>query len=68
MKGRGPNKVHPNIDGFYEATIRSNKKVYSWIEIENEKRQGLTEDNYRFYPCYEDINDKNTLEWWLIHY
>ena len=67
-KGRGPNKIKPNEDGFYEATIRSNKKIYSLDEIKNERKQGLTENNYRFYPCYTDIYDKSTLKWLLIYY
>ena len=68
MKGRGPNKIKPNNDGYYEATIRSNKKIYTCDEVKCERRQGLTENNYRFYPCYELINDKSTLQWWFIHY
>jgi len=68
MKGTGPNKIKPNDDGYYEATIRSNKKVYSCEEIYKERRYGLTETNYRFYPCYKDISDKSTLQWWFIHY
>jgi hypothetical protein len=68
MKGRGPNKIKPNNDGYYEATIRSNKKIYTCDELKCERRQGLTETNYRFYPCYEDKNDKSTLQWWFIHY
>jgi hypothetical protein len=68
MGGRGPNKIMPNNDGYYEATIRSNKKIYSCDEVECERKQGLTENNFRFYPCYEDINDKSTLQWWFIHY
>lgn len=68
MKGRGPNKIKPNDDGYYEATIRSNKKIYTCDEVKCERRQGLTENNYRFYPCYEVINDKSTLQWWFIHY
>lgn len=68
MNGRGPNKIKPNNDGYYQATIRSNKKIYTCNEIKYERRQGLTENNYRFYPCYEDINDKSTLQWWFIHY
>lgn len=68
MNGRGPNKIKPNNDGYYQATIRSNKKIYTCNEIKCERRQGLTENNYRFYPCYEDINDKSTLQWWFIHY
>ena len=41
MKGRGPNKIKPNNDGYYEATIRSNKKIYSCDEIKCERKQGL---------------------------
>jgi hypothetical protein len=67
MKGRGPNKIKPNNDGYYEATIRSNKKIYTCDEVKHERRQGLTENNYRFYPCYEVANDKSTLQWWFIH-
>jgi hypothetical protein len=68
MKGRGPNKIKPNDDGYYEATIRSNKKIYTCDEVKCERRQGLTENNYRFYPCYEVINNQSTLQWWFIHY
>jgi hypothetical protein len=68
LNGRGPNKVNPNADGFYETTIRSNKRVYSCQEIESGKKHGLNADNYRFYPCYKVTTDKTTLEWWLIHY
>jgi len=68
FNGRGPNKIQPNENGYYEAIIRSNKKIYSYNEIYSERRQGLTENNYRFYPCYTDINDKNTLKFCLIHY
>jgi len=66
--GRAPNKINPNNDGYYEATIRSNKKIYSCDEVRCERKQGLNINNYRFYPCYEDINDKSTLQWWFIHY
>ncbi len=68
MKGRGPNRVKSNNNGFYEATIRSNKRVYACDEIKYEKKHGLTENNYRLYPCYENINDKDSLQWWFIHY
>ena len=68
MKGRGPNKVKPNDAGYYEATIRSIKKIYTCDEIKCERKQGLIDNNYRFYPCYEDVNNKDTLQWWLIYY
>ena len=69
MKGNGPNIRKSNNDGYFEATIRSIKKIYSCDEILFDKKYGLNEKNkYRFYPCYKDITNKSTLEWWLIHY
>jgi len=68
LGGRGPNKIKSNNLGYYEATIRSNKQIYSCEEIKKERKYGLTENNYRFYPCYEDVTDKTTLQWWFVHY
>lgn len=69
MKGRGPNKIKPNNDGYYEANIRGIKKVYSCEEIYKERRCNIENGaGYGFRPCYEDINDKSTLQWWFIHY
>lgn len=68
INGKGPNKRSPNAEGYYEATIRSKKKIYSCREIKCERKWGLNENNYRFYPCYEFINDKSSLQWWFIHY
>ena len=65
---RGPNTVKPNEDGYYEATIRSNKQVYTCEEINSERKHGLTDTNYRCYPCYENVYNKDTLQWWLIFY
>jgi hypothetical protein len=67
-KCRGPNKKKCDENGYYKATIRSNTKIYSCDEINSERKQGLTENNYRFYPCYGNINDILTLQWWFIHY
>lgn len=68
MKGRGPNKVKPNKEGYYEATIKKIKKVWSINEINNEVYKGAANNDYWFYPCYCDITNKETLEWWFIHY
>lgn len=68
LKGNGPVKRKPNNDGYYKATIRSISKIYSCEEIKIERKHGLNEKNYRFYPCYEDVNNKETLQWWFIHY
>jgi hypothetical protein len=67
--GRGPKEIDANIQGFYEATIRKIKKVYSSKEMYDERRCNIKNGaGYAFRPCYEDINDKSTLQFWLIHY
>ena len=71
MGGNGPKKTKPNENtGYYESTIRGKKRVYSYQEIYTERKQGLslTENNYRHYACYRDINDKSTLVFCMIHY
>jgi hypothetical protein len=68
MKGRGPNKIKLNDDGYYEATIKKITKVWKCDEIKNKVYIGSANNNYWFYPCYEVVNDKSTLQWWFIHY
>jgi hypothetical protein len=60
--------VDNKLEGYFEATIRSVKKVWSCLEVQNERKGGLAESTYRVRACYEDINDKSTLQWWVIHY
>ena len=68
MKGRGPHiKTHNNY-GYYEATIKKITKVWTCDEIKSKVYIGTSNNDYGFYPCYEDINDKLTLQWWFIHY
>jgi hypothetical protein len=66
--GRGPEQRKPNEKGFYITTIRSKTDICSFDEIYNERKFGLTNDTYRLYPCYENITDPSTLEFWFIHY
>ena len=66
---RGPREKLPDEKGFYKSIIRGNETVYSCDEIYRERRCN-TKDNgagYAIRPCYRDITDKNTLEWWLIY-
>jgi hypothetical protein len=66
---RGPKERNENKDGMFEATIRSNKGVYTCEQIEAQSNCGLGgKIKYRLCPCYKDINDKSTLEFWVIHY
>lgn len=67
-KGRGPNKININENGYYEATIRSKKRPYTYAEILLQKKHGLTHENYRLYPCYENLDDTSTLKWIFLHY
>ena len=63
----GPKVRKPNTNGFYEATIKKTKKIWTTTEISNRIYSGTANNRYWFYPCYRNINDINTLEWWLIH-
>jgi len=68
LGGRGPNEILPNpVDGYYYATIRSKKRVYSEDEIRSDSKHGLTKNNYRYYACYTDINDQSTFKFLIIH-
>lgn len=65
----GPRKRKPNSDGFYETTIDRETRVHSCKEI-HEKRFYAFDKTHKhtFHPCYRDVNDKDTLEFWLIYY
>lgn len=71
--GRGPSKRKPNEEGYYTTNIgnspdkikpRTTKEIYEirkfWLKTQKTP--------YRMYPCYEDINDKSTLQFWIIHF
>jgi len=69
ISGRGPNKIKPNDLGFYESNIRGKKRVYSCEQMYKERKCNIENGaGYGFRACYLDINNKDTLEWWLIHY
>jgi len=64
---RGPNTRKQNSDGYYTAQIKKQRKVWSCDEIQSGVYRGAANNDYWFYPCYQDISDKTTLQWWLIH-
>jgi hypothetical protein len=75
FNGRGPNKKTPDENGFYLSTIGkgdNRTKVRTIKEIYDVRKWCLTEKTGRnyctFHPCYEDVTDKSTLQWWFIHY
>lgn len=68
---RGPNnpEKYKNPNGFYECKIRTVKKVWNKDEMFNERKCNIKNGaGYGFRYCYEDINDKSTLQFWIIHY
>ena len=72
LKAKMPNKRGPNkkkiTNGFYKGSIRKGLEILSTNEVNKEKKWGFgKEPNFRSYPCYTDVNDQNTLEWWLIY-
>lgn len=68
---RGPNNPVKNINsnGFYECNVRDVKKVWNTNEMYIERKCNIKNGaGYGFRYCYEDVNDKSTLQFWLIHY
>ena len=62
-------KKKKDDDGFYKGAIRKGLEILSTEEVNKEKRWGFGDGpSIRSYPCYSDINDLNTLEWWLFWY
>lgn len=60
---RGPRKVKENEKGYFEATIKKITKVWTCEELDTYPFIGTANNNYWYYPCYENINDKSTLQW-----
>ena len=78
-KKTGPNKTKRNDSGFYIRPLgaSSNKdrhKVLSTDRLLEHRRwnlDGKSQNNrtlYTWWPCYSDVNDASTLQWWLIYY
>jgi len=63
----GPRNRTPREDGYYYNTIRTRTDVFSCEEVKKEQKWGL-KVGYRLHTCYEDTNNKDTLQWWIIHY
>ena len=73
LGGNGPNRRKKETTGIYEnkytATIRGDKHVYSTDEIMHNKGWGLNPNHqWRFCPCYENVNDETTLQFWFLVY
>lgn len=69
LGGRGPKKRYPNKDGYYVSTIGTVHKPCTTTEIFQNRNLWLKSQKnpYRLYPCYEDLSDTSTLQFWIIH-
>ena len=57
-----------NDTGFYEATIKGKKKVWSRDEIRSSSTfLGAANNKCWMYPCYIDTTDKTSLRFLVIH-
>lgn len=66
---RGPNKPKTNSNGFYECNVRGVKKVWSTKEMSKEQRCNIKNGaGYGIKYCYDNVEDKSTLQIWIIHY
>lgn len=71
FNGRGPQSRKPNADGFYETVVgrKRGRGIYSCDEIYEVRKWSLNSTHhYTYHPCYEDVNDQSTLQFWIIHY
>ena len=74
LKPTMPNKNGPKlkqlIDGFYKGSIRFGVETLSTEKVYNERKWGLAggDSIMRSYPCYTDVTNPDTLQWWLIYY
>jgi hypothetical protein len=64
---RGPTRLKPRTDGYFCATVRSKRRVYSMDDIMAIHRQGLTDRNFRVYPCYTTPENMQSLKWVLAY-
>ena len=74
-KNLDPTKVgrinirEPNADGYYTGSLRDGNGILSQYNVNNNKGWGINKKNKkRIFPCYSDVNDKLTLEWWLLYH
>jgi len=75
--GNGPNKTKLGENGYYTRPLgkdKGRKNVLSTDKLFKHRKWNLDGDSskkrtqYTWFPCYSDVTDPNTLEWWLIYY
>jgi hypothetical protein len=61
-----------DTDGFYTYSCNGETRKRDIAEMERIYSQNLSNSSikhiFKICACYGDLNDKSTLEWWLIHH
>ena len=76
LGGKGPNNTPKNADGYYIRPIGKDDKrthVCSTARLFDHRRwnqdcRSTSKHKSTWFPCYEDVEDTATLQWWLIWY
>jgi hypothetical protein len=81
LYGKGPNRKSKDEDGFVQCITQFDKilkkrSVLEFQQYEESNKWGIRgktekskeKNKYRVYPVYHDINNAESLEWWLVYY
>ena len=61
-------KFITEINGFYPSYYHNQRIILPSETLYRSRRSGLTHKSHRYYACYGDVNDKDTVEFWLMYY
>ena len=70
----GPRNLICNKDGFYYSYYRGKVKILLKEEFSKDSKWAVSKTNhsntnqYRYYSVYHNINDKESVEFWLIYF
>ena len=57
-----------DVNGFYPSYLRGQRGSISCDTLYKNRKCGLSSKHHRYYACYRDVNDKDSVEFWLIYY
>ena len=70
----GPRNLICNKDGFYYSYYRGKVRILLKEEFSKDSKWAVSKTNnsntnqYRYYSVYHNINDKESVEFWLIYF
>ena len=61
-------KAIVEVNGFCPTHLRYQTSIISCQTLFKSRKWGLMKNHYRYYACYGDVNDKDTVEFWMMYY